>query len=145
MQSPLVITGMGMISPLGCGVKAGWERLLAGRSGLAPITRFDTGDLPIKVAGSVPDIANDTEAGFDPQFTYLSRTWRSALDAVAAGLCVSVAPLPIAEARAESDPRVRIAHVVDSPLTAESWISRRADTSSQLFDRVEQAVIDVFR
>ncbi|GLR65021.1 beta-ketoacyl-ACP synthase II [Marinospirillum insulare] len=66
MQSPLVITGMGMISPLGCGVKAGWERLLAGRSGLAPITRFDTGDLPIKVAGSVPDIANDTEAGFDP-------------------------------------------------------------------------------
>lgn len=66
MQSPLVITGMGMLSPLGCGVKAGWERLLAGRSGLSPITRFDTGDLPIKVAGSVPDIANDPEAGFDP-------------------------------------------------------------------------------
>lgn len=86
-----------------------------------------------------------TEAGFDPQFTYLSRTWRSALDAVAAGLCVSVAPLPIGEARAEADPRVRIAHVVASPLSAESWISRRADTSSLLFDRVEQAVIDAFR
>ncbi len=66
MQSPLVITGMGMISPLGCGVKAGWERLLAGRSGLSPITRFDTGDLPIKVAGAVPDIADDPEAGLDP-------------------------------------------------------------------------------
>ncbi|MDC8804419.1 beta-ketoacyl-ACP synthase II [Halomonas pacifica] len=66
MQSPLVITGMGMISPLGCGVKAGWERLLAGRSGITPITRFDTGDLPIKVAGSVPDLANDPEAGLDP-------------------------------------------------------------------------------
>ncbi|MCP1367308.1 beta-ketoacyl-ACP synthase II, partial [Halomonas sp. BBD48] len=66
MQSPLVITGMGMISPLGCGVKAGWERLLAGRSGISPITRFDTGDLPIKVAGSVPDIADDPEAGLDP-------------------------------------------------------------------------------
>lgn len=66
MQSPLVITGMGMISPLGCGVKAGWERLLAGRSGLSPITRFDTGDLPIKVAGSVPDLADDPEAGLDP-------------------------------------------------------------------------------
>ncbi|WP_155833724.1 beta-ketoacyl synthase N-terminal-like domain-containing protein, partial [Halomonas sp. BC04] len=39
MQSPLVITGMGMISPLGCGVKAGWERLLAGQSGISPITR----------------------------------------------------------------------------------------------------------
>lgn len=66
MQSPLVITGMGMISPLGCGVKAGWERLLAGRSGLSSITRFDTGDLPIKVAGSVPDLADDPEAGLDP-------------------------------------------------------------------------------
>ncbi|MDN3521145.1 beta-ketoacyl-ACP synthase II [Halomonas ramblicola] len=66
MQSPLVITGMGMVSPLGCGVKAGWERLLAGRSGLSTITRFDTGDLPIKVAGSVPDIADDPEAGLDP-------------------------------------------------------------------------------
>ncbi len=66
MHSPLVITGMGMISPLGCGVKAGWERLLAGRSGIAPITRFDTDDLPIKVAGSVPGIADDPEAGLDP-------------------------------------------------------------------------------
>ena len=66
MHSPLVITGMGMISPLGCGVKAGWERLLAGRSGISPITRFDTGDLPIKVAGLVPGISDDPEAGFDP-------------------------------------------------------------------------------
>ncbi|GHC21120.1 beta-ketoacyl-ACP synthase II [Aidingimonas halophila] len=66
MQSPLVITGMGMISPLGCGVKASWERLLAGRSGISPITRFDTADLPIKVAGSVPDIESDPGAGFDP-------------------------------------------------------------------------------
>lgn len=65
MHSPLVITGMGMISPLGCGVKTGWEHLLAGRSGISPITRFDTGDLPIKVAGSVPNIADDPEAGFD--------------------------------------------------------------------------------
>ncbi|GHE22027.1 beta-ketoacyl-ACP synthase II [Halomonas urumqiensis] len=66
MQSPLVITGMGMVSPLGCGVKAGWERLLAGRSGISSISRFDTGVLPIKVAGSVPGIADDTRAGFDP-------------------------------------------------------------------------------
>lgn len=66
MQSPLVITGMGMISPLGCGVKAGWERLLAGRSGISSINRFDTGELPIKVAGSVPGIEDDPEAGLDP-------------------------------------------------------------------------------
>ncbi|GAB2779859.1 beta-ketoacyl-ACP synthase II [Halomonas shantousis] len=66
MQSPLVITGMGVISPLGCGVEASWERLLAGHSGISPITRFDTGELPIKVAGTVPGIADDAHAGFDP-------------------------------------------------------------------------------
>lgn len=64
MESPIVITGMGMISPLGCGVKAAWRRLLEGRSGIGPITRFDTGDLPIKIAGLVPTIGDDTEAGF---------------------------------------------------------------------------------
>ncbi|WP_280570764.1 beta-ketoacyl synthase N-terminal-like domain-containing protein, partial [Chromohalobacter sp. 296-RDG] len=41
MSSPLVITGMGMVSPLGCGVNANWERLLAGHSGISSITRFD--------------------------------------------------------------------------------------------------------
>lgn len=66
MQSPLVITGMGTVSPLGCGVEKNWTRLLAGRSGISSITRFDTGDLPIKVAGSVPSIDADSEAGFDP-------------------------------------------------------------------------------
>ncbi|MCC5883064.1 MAG: beta-ketoacyl-ACP synthase II [Halomonas sp.] len=66
MLSPLVITGMGMISPLGWGVKAGWERLIAGRSGISSITRIDTGELPIKAAGTVPGIEEDPEAGFDP-------------------------------------------------------------------------------
>ncbi|WP_339616259.1 beta-ketoacyl-ACP synthase II [uncultured Gilvimarinus sp.] len=66
MQSPLVITGMGTVNPLGSGVKASWERLLAGRSGVSLISRFDTADLPIKVAGSVPGIDEDPEAGLDP-------------------------------------------------------------------------------
>ncbi|MCP8900998.1 beta-ketoacyl-ACP synthase II [Gilvimarinus xylanilyticus] len=66
MQSPLVITGMGTVNPLGSGVKASWERLLAGRSGISLISRFDTAELPIKVAGSVPGLNVDPEAGFDP-------------------------------------------------------------------------------
>lgn len=66
MTSPIVITGMGIIGPLGCGVKATWQRLLAGRSGIGPITRFDTGDLPVTIAGQVPTLAEEAEAGFDP-------------------------------------------------------------------------------
>src|SRR5690606_38991159 len=65
MNSPIVVTGMGIISPLACGVKAVWERLIAGRSGVGFIDRFDTADFPIKVAGLVPDIEKDPEAGFD--------------------------------------------------------------------------------
>lgn len=65
MNSPIVITGMGIISPLGTGVKPVWQRLTAGRSGIGLIDRFDTTDEPIKIAGLVPDIDTDAEAGFD--------------------------------------------------------------------------------
>lgn len=66
MSSPIVITGMGMISPLGCGVNSVWSRLVAGHSGIGRITRFDSADLPINIAGQVPDSDTDREAGFDP-------------------------------------------------------------------------------
>lgn len=65
MNSPIVITGMGIISPLGCGVKPVWERLTAGQSGIGFIDRFDTDDTPIKIAGLVPGIEEDAIAGFD--------------------------------------------------------------------------------
>ncbi|MCS4502573.1 3-oxoacyl-[acyl-carrier-protein] synthase 2 [wastewater metagenome] len=66
MDSPIVITGMGIVSPLGCGVKPVWSRLTAGRSGIGAIDRFDPGDLPVGIAGLVPDAGDDAEAGFDP-------------------------------------------------------------------------------
>ncbi|MET0065054.1 MAG: beta-ketoacyl-ACP synthase II [Candidatus Thiodiazotropha sp.] len=65
MNSPIVITGMGIISPLGKGVKPVWQRLTESRSGIRLIDRFDTGSAPIKIAGLVPDISNDPEAGLD--------------------------------------------------------------------------------
>lgn len=65
MNSPIVITGMGMISPLGCGVKPVWQRLIAAKSGICMIDRFDTAEIPIKIAGLVPSIEDDSVAGFD--------------------------------------------------------------------------------
>lgn len=62
----VVITGMGLVTPLGAGVDVNWARLTAGQSGLRRITAFDTSDLAAKVAGIVPDIADDAEGGFDP-------------------------------------------------------------------------------
>jgi 3-oxoacyl-[acyl-carrier-protein] synthase II len=65
MNSPIVITGMGIISPLGCGVKPVWQRLTEGRSGIRRIDRFDVADFPIRIAGLVPSLEEDAEAGLD--------------------------------------------------------------------------------
>lgn len=62
----IVVTGLGAVSPLGCGVEASWTRLLAGRSGLRAASEELAADLNAKVVGSVPDLADDPEAGFDP-------------------------------------------------------------------------------
>jgi len=50
----VVVTGIGMVTPLGCGVDASWRRLIAGQSGIRRIDRFDVDDLPAKIAGLVP-------------------------------------------------------------------------------------------
>jgi 3-oxoacyl-[acyl-carrier-protein] synthase II len=61
----VVVTGMGLVSPLGCGVEVVWQRLLAGRSGVIRLPEEVVADLPGKVGGVVPLIADDAEAGFD--------------------------------------------------------------------------------
>jgi 3-oxoacyl-[acyl-carrier-protein] synthase II len=50
----VVVTGLGLVTPLACGVEATWKRLIAGESGLGAIQSFDVSDLPAKIAGQVP-------------------------------------------------------------------------------------------
>ena len=50
----VVVTGLGLVTPLGSGVETSWKRLVAGESGLGAIQKFDVSDLPAKVAGVVP-------------------------------------------------------------------------------------------
>ena len=61
----IVVTGMGMVSPLGCGVELAWQRLLAGRSGLRLLPDAMTADIPARVGGVVPDVHEDGAGGFD--------------------------------------------------------------------------------
>lgn len=51
----VVITGVGVVSPLGCGNDRNWNALTAGKSGVGLITRFDATDMPVKIAGEVAD------------------------------------------------------------------------------------------
>src|SRR5579883_3433075 len=53
-QKRVVVTGIGLTTPLGNGVKGNWESLIASRSGLDTITRFKVDDLPCRVGGAVP-------------------------------------------------------------------------------------------
>jgi 3-oxoacyl-[acyl-carrier-protein] synthase II len=68
----VVITGIGIVSPLAMGREATWERLIAGKSGAGPIDNFDASDLPCKIAFQVPYVsgrgggAGDAHA-FDPE------------------------------------------------------------------------------
>jgi 3-oxoacyl-[acyl-carrier-protein] synthase II len=51
----VVITGMGIVSPLGLGIEATWANIIAGKSGAGPITRFDASDLPARIAFEVKE------------------------------------------------------------------------------------------
>ncbi len=55
----VVITGMGMVSPVGMSVDESWQNVLSGRSGVGPVTQFDASELPCRIAGEVK--------GFEPR------------------------------------------------------------------------------
>ena len=51
----VVVTGVGLVTPLGTGTERNWEALVAGRSGVRGVTRFDASNLAVRIAGEVPD------------------------------------------------------------------------------------------
>lgn len=65
-RTRIVVTGVGTVSPLGCGTEAVWARLLAGRSGLSLLPAEVSDGVGSLIAGQVPDRAEDPEAGYDP-------------------------------------------------------------------------------
>ncbi len=63
----VVVTGMGMVSPLGVGVKRNWDSITAGKSGIRKIDEFDLTDMPSQIAGLVPKTTdeNPTDGAFN--------------------------------------------------------------------------------
>lgn len=64
MNRRVVVTGLGIVSPLGNGVAHNWEALTQGKSGIGRITHFDPSDLPAQIAGQVP--IGEGKGEFDP-------------------------------------------------------------------------------
>ncbi|MDQ0303446.1 beta-ketoacyl-ACP synthase II [Ancylobacter polymorphus] len=61
----VVVTGLGMVTPLGCGVEITWQRLLAGQSGARRVESFDVSDLPAKIACQLPR-GDGSDGTFNP-------------------------------------------------------------------------------
>ena len=63
-QRRVVVTGLGLLSPVGIGVEESWKAIVAGKSGIGPITQFDASTFPTRIAGEVK--------GFQPE-QYMDR------------------------------------------------------------------------
>jgi 3-oxoacyl-[acyl-carrier-protein] synthase II len=114
----VVITGLGVAAPLGVGVETFWANMLAGKSGVRPVSLYDIGDAPVHIAAEVPD--------FDP---------RNFMDLKEARRISRASQLAVAAAREA---------VADAKLTIDDSNNHRigamiADGSSSAFD-TEQAV-----
>ncbi|MDA8441663.1 MAG: beta-ketoacyl-ACP synthase II [Peptococcaceae bacterium] len=94
MVKRVVITGLGVISPVGIGQDEFWQNLIAGKSGVGPVTRFDVSEMPTKIAAEVND--------FDPSL-YLDRKEARRMDRFAQ-FAVAAAKLAVQDAKLELEP-----------------------------------------
>ncbi|MGF1605392.1 MAG: beta-ketoacyl-ACP synthase II [Rhodothalassiaceae bacterium] len=98
----VVVTGMGMVSPLGATVEATWERLIDGQSGAARVTKCDVSDLPSKVACEVK-LGDGSNGGFDADAWVSPKDQRRIDDFILFGIAASQQAIDDAGITALSD------------------------------------------
>jgi 3-oxoacyl-[acyl-carrier-protein] synthase II len=84
----VVITGLGMVTPLGCGVEPTWRRLLEGQSGARKIESFDVSDLPAKIGCSIPR-GDRADGAYDPDQWMEPKEQRKVDEFIAFALCAA--------------------------------------------------------
>ena len=85
----VVVTGLGLVTSLGCGVEVNWENLLAGKSGIGAIQSFDISDLPAKIAGQVP-VGETAEGLFNADDWMTPKDQRRMDDFIVYGLTAAI-------------------------------------------------------
>ena len=85
----VVVTGLGLVTSLGCGVEVNWENLLAGKSGICAIQSFDISDLPSKIAGQVP-VGETAEGLFNADDWMTPKDQRRMDDFIVYGLTAAI-------------------------------------------------------
>ncbi|HEY0302799.1 MAG TPA: beta-ketoacyl-ACP synthase II [Rhizomicrobium sp.] len=84
----VVVTGLGLVTPLACGVEETWSRLLAGKSGARAITKFRTDDLGTKIACDVPR-GDGSDGTFNPDHWVDAKEQRRMDDFIIFGLAAA--------------------------------------------------------
>ncbi|NQV81929.1 MAG: beta-ketoacyl-ACP synthase II [Alphaproteobacteria bacterium] len=97
----VVVTGLGLVTPIGTGVELTWKRLLEGRSGIAPIQKFDVSDLPAKIAAQVVRGEGEGDFNFDDWVTPKDR--RKMADFIIFGLAAAQQAIEDAGWRPETE------------------------------------------
>ena len=85
----VVVTGLGMVTPLACGVEATWARLLAGQSGAGPITRFDPAGVITQYACEIPR-GDGADGTFNPDDWMEPKDQRKVDDFIIYGMTAAV-------------------------------------------------------
>src|SRR4029077_13314883 len=84
----VVVTGLGILTPLGCGVEATWKRLLAGESGARKIDHFDVSDIPCKIAMQIPR-GDGSNGSFNPDQWMQPKEQRKVDDFIVFAMCAA--------------------------------------------------------
>jgi 3-oxoacyl-[acyl-carrier-protein] synthase II len=84
----VVVTGMGMVTPLGCGVETSWQRLIAGESGARKVDTFDVSDLPARIACMIPR-GDGADGTYNPSDWMEPKEQRKVDDFIAYAMCAA--------------------------------------------------------
>ena len=84
----VVVTGMGMVTPLGCGVEATWRRLVAGASGARKVDTFEVADLPARIACMIPR-GDGSDGTYNPDDWMEPKEQRKVDDFIAYAMCAA--------------------------------------------------------
>ena len=123
----VVVTGLGLVTPIGTGVELTWKRLLEGRSGISPIEKFDVSDLPAKVAAQV--VRGDGEGEFNYDDWVSPKERRKMADFIMFGLAAAQQAIEDANWMPETeDQRYRTGVLIGSGIGGLNEIVEGAET-----------------
>jgi 3-oxoacyl-[acyl-carrier-protein] synthase II len=137
----VVVTGMGMVTPLGCGVEPTWRRLIAGESGARKVEKFDVSDLPAKIACQIPR-GDGSDGTYNPDHWMEPKEQRKVDEFIVFALCAARQALDHAGWRPTSyDDQVTTGVMIGSGI---GGIEGIADTAIVLRDKGPRRVSPFF-